>query len=227
MKKLILISALVACSLAVAENIDGTLAVDNYETNKFKVQRAQDDTTLSAGMNDNYSSAKDSESATATPISTEGYSFLEGPFVGLELSGMLGVNADGANSSGLSWGLRFGAQNLEWRTMAVIEKYSNSDDENNYLKGIVQLDYFFLGNDNLVVESYPIRPYFGLNIGALSIDTQKGAYNIKTLTYGAQIGATMSVTNNIDLDLSYKYNTATADEVSGIHGITLGLNYKY
>lgn len=226
MKKLITLTILLASTFIFAENIDGTLAVDSYQAKKLKSQAVEaEDNTLSAGMNDDYYSSKDSESATSLPASA--YSFLEGPFVGIELSGMLGVDADGVNSGGISWGLRFGAQNLEWRTMAVLESFSNSDDDNNYLRGAVQLDYFFLGSENLVIENYPVRPYFGLNIGALSMDTQKGAYNIKTLTYGAQIGATMSVTNNIDLDLSYKYNTATADEISSMHGITLGLNYKY
>jgi opacity protein-like surface antigen len=159
------------------------------------------------------------------PTNSSNSSFLEGPFVGIEIASILSAEADGRDSNGIAYGLRFGAQNLEWRTMAVLQKYSNSDGFNDYLKGEVNLDYFFLGADNLVVESYAIRPYFGLNLGALSMGTE--TKHIKTITYGAQVGAIMNLTNQIDLDLGYKYNTATSDSINGISGISAGLHYKY
>jgi len=217
----IAVTAILA-TVSFADNIDGTLAVDNYNN------PAQNDgftAEYKPPKEDNYTN-KSNEPATAMPVAaTVGSTFLEGPFVGIELSSILSADADGRDSNGLAYGLRFGAQNLEWRTMAILQKYSNSDGFNDYLKGEVDLDYFFLGTDNLVVESYAIRPYFGLNIGAISMDTEYK--NIKTITYGAQLGATMNLTNQIDLDLGYKYNLATSDSIDNISGISAGIHYKY
>jgi opacity protein-like surface antigen len=215
--------SMIFATISFADNIDGTLAVDNYNNQaKESVDHFKAEYTP-----DNSTAQKSDEPATTVPASATAYNatFLEGPFVGIELSSILSADADGRDSNGVAYGLRFGAQNLEWRTMAVLQKYSNSDGFNDYLKGEVDLDYFFLGTDNLVVENYAIRPYFGLNLGALSMDTE--TKNVKTVTYGAQVGATMSLTNQIDLDLGYKYNATTSNRVDSISGISAGLHYKY
>ena len=209
-------------TLSFADNIDGTLAVDNYNNPSVKDGFTAE---YKPPKEESYSS-KSNDPATTTPVNaTVGSTFLEGPFVGVELSTILSAEADGRDTNGLAYGLRFGAQNLEWRTMAILQKYTNSDGFNDYLKGEVDLDYFFLGSDNLVVESYAIRPYFGLNVGAISMDTENK--NIKTITYGAQVGTTMNLTNQLDLDLSYKYNLATSESVDSISGISAGIHYKY
>ena len=242
--------AIVAISLttfAIAENIDGTLAVDggNKLTTvqptkpKAKInsysQKAQNslsvsntygnsmsDSTLDAGIDDN--SAKDAIPASTLPTGTLG-SYTEGPFVGIELNGILASEAEGKSTSGMSFGLRFGAQNIDWRTMAILERYPNTDEGNSYYRGLLQLDYFFWGQDRLMLDTYGVRPYAGVNAGLISLDTDDR--NIKSLTYGGQAGATMSVTNNIDLDVSYKYNLTSSDAIDHTSGISVGLNYKY
>jgi len=210
-------------TLSFGDNIDGTLAVDNAGV---KEQKDNFTAEYKPEAQNNYES-KSNEPATSAPVQTGvmGSTFLEGPFVGIELSSILSADADGRDTNGMAYGLRFGAQNLEWRTMAILQKYTNSDGDNDYLKGEVDLDYFFLGTDNLMVENYAIRPYFGLNLGAISMDTENK--NVKTITYGAQVGATMSLTNQLDLDLGYKYNAASSSSVNHVSGISAGLHYKY
>jgi len=219
----------------MAENIDGTLAVDS--NNKLTtVQKSaknancltDNDTgcTLSAGLDDAGDSMKTTVQATSVPVSTTGNSGVAGPFVGIELNGVLASDAEGVSASGMSYGIRFGAQNIDWRTMAVLERFSNDGASNSYTRGILQLDYYFLGMDNLMIDTYGIRPYAGLNAGLLSFDTPSSGSS-KSLTYGAQLGATMNVSQNIDFDLGYRYNVSTDDKIDHTSGITAGLHYKY
>ena len=219
--KMLALSSVVSIML-VADPIDGTLAVDNYNNDEQTLSSEQLDRML-----DEDTSSKNIGDTPAPPTPTGGYSatFLEGPFVGLELNGVTSVEADGVDVSGLSWGLRFGAQNLEWRTMAILERFSTDEGVNDYLKGTVQLDYFFLGADNLMIDTYAIRPYIGLNVGAMDIDTIQT--NVKTITYGAQLGATMNITQHVDLDLGFRYNLATSEKVDHTSNISAGIHYKY
>ena len=220
---------------AISENIDGTLAVDaNVNKLTSATNQLKPDEHLSANLDNNLNSntnyettAKDTVSASSAPIATsyDLVNTLEGPFVGLEGSAVISSEADSKSSSGMSLGLRFGAQNTEWRTMAILEKYSNDTDYNDYLRGLLQLDYYFLGNDNLMIDTFALRPYAGLNAGGLSLDTAKE--NVKTLTYGGQVGATMGVTSNIDLDVGYRYNVTTSDLVDHTSNLVVGVHYKY
>ena len=208
-------------TLCMGDYIDGTLAVDNYnnqaQESGFVPEYTPEDDSATKGSN---------EPVTSAPASAyAGSSFLEGPFVGVELGYILSADADGSDTSGLSYGLRFGAQNLEWRTMAILQRYSTDDGVNDFLKGELNLDYFFLGADNLIIENYAIRPYVGLNLGAISMDTNTQTEN--SITYGGQVGATMNLTNQIDLDVGYKYNLSTSDSIDSISGISAGLHYKY
>jgi opacity protein-like surface antigen len=230
MKKVIATAALLA-SLLYGENIDGTLAVDSYNSGSSCStdvprggQQAKTPNRLSAKMDESYSS-KGEEGAYSKPASASTPTLIEGPFVGVEVGPVFGADADGLNIGGLSYGLRFGAQNVEWRTMAILESFGNSDEVNEYLRGLLQLDYFFLGMDNVMVDTFALRPYFGLSLGAISMDTQY--QNIKSITYGAQVGATVNLSTNLDLDVGYRYNLATSEDIDKVHGLSVGLHYKY
>ena len=223
MKKLAMLLTL-ALTLGVtvnAENIDGTLAVDGGNE-LINIQESTPN-TLSAGLDDQ-ESIKNTSEPISIPVATQSY-YLEGPFVGFELNGVTASDADGISAGGFSYGLRFGAQNIDWRTMAVLEIFNNNGEANNYTRGIIQLDYFFLGQSLMQLDTYGIRPYAGLNAGLISLDTD--TTNIKSLTYGAQIGASMNLTNNIDFDLSYRYNLSSSDRIDHTSGISAGLHYKY
>ncbi len=230
MKRLVTILTVLALPyVSSAESIDGTLAVDansNATAQAFApVQSSTNQQGVTSGSSCD-TNIKDVAQATSLPAVTGGsYSFLEGPFVGLEASGVLSSKADSLSTSGISFGLRFGAQNTEWRTMAILESYSNGDDYNDYIRALLQLDYYFLGLDNIMIDSYAIRPYAGLNAGGISLDTKSA--NIKTVTYGAQVGATMNLTNQIDLDVGYRYNLSASDRIDHTTGLSVGVHYKY
>ncbi len=230
MKRLVTILTVFALPYAVsAESIDGTLAVDassSAPAQAFAPSQSSTNTQLSTSGSSCDTNVKDVVPSTTLPVPTGGsYSFLEGPFVGVEASGIFSSKADSLSTSGLSFGLRFGAQNTEWRTMAILESYSNSDEYNDYVRALLQLDYYFLGMDNLMIDSYAIRPYAGLNAGGISLDTKSD--NIKTVTYGAQVGATMNITNQIDLDVGYRYNLSASDRIDHTTGLSVGVHYKY
>jgi len=235
--------ALILSSFSFAENLDGTLSVDalakyNNTTpaqdaikkGKRYINSAQDslstDDQLSAGLGDN---GKDVTSADTLPATTGSYAssapFLEGPFIGFEVSPFTSITADDFGDNKMSYGLRFGAQNTEWRTMAILEKMGANSKNNDYIRGLLQLDYYFFGMDNLMLDTYAVRPYVGLNGGVASVDT--GSQNVKTLTYGAEAGATMNLSNQIDLDVSYRYNLHSSEYVDSIGTATVGLHYKY
>ncbi len=222
--KTLAISSL-ASLLLLADPIDGTLSVDNYNNQKTLSSQELDKMLDS----DSDMSVKNTQIAQSQPTPTGGYpslNFMEGPFIGLELNGVTSMKADGVDVTGLSWGIRFGAQNLEWRTMAILEKFSTDNGINDYLKGKLQLDYFFLGSDNLMIDTYAIRPYFGISLGAMDIDVVSES-GLKTITYGAQLGATMNLTQQIDLDLGFRYDFATNEKIDHNSNISAGLHYKY
>jgi opacity protein-like surface antigen len=110
--------------------------------------------------------------------------------------------------------------------MAILEHFSTDNGVNDYLKGTVQLDYFFMGADNLMIDTYAFRPYFGVNVGAMDIDLDSES-GVKTITYGAQLGATMNLTQQIDLDLGLRYNLAGDERVDHTSNISAGIHYKY
>jgi len=237
MKKLAVVTAL-AIGLSVAafaENIDGTLAVDSSnELTKIKssteatLQEGYETTSehLSAGIDSAYDSIKNAEPASTVPVTMGGSTMLEGPFVGIEGNFVTASDAEGIDESGISFGLRFGAQNIDWRTMVVLERFSDSDDINSYTRALLQIDYYFLGRDNLMIDTYAVRPYAGVNAGGISLDLDSNT-NIKTVTYGAQIGATMNIVNNVDFDLGYRYNLSASESIDHTSGITAGIHYKY
>jgi len=237
MKKLVIISTLVlGLSITTyAENIDGTLAVDSSNeltkiksTTKATLQEGYEKTSqhLSAGIDNAYDSIKNAEPASSEPVSLGGSSLLEGPFVGVEGNFVTSSNADGIDESGVSFGLRFGAQNIDWRTMVVFQVFSNSNNINSYVRALLQVDYYFVKIDNLSMDSRAVRPYVGLNIGGMYLDVNSSA-NIKTLTYGAEVGVTINITNNVDFDLAYRYNISSSKNIKHTSDITAGIHYKF
>jgi len=65
-----------------------------------------------------------------------------------------------------------------------------------------------------------------VNYSCMSLDLDSYT-NIKTVTYGAQIGATMNIVNNVDFDLGYRYNLSASESIDHTSGITAGIHYKY
>lgn len=133
------------------------------------------------------------------------------------------------DGSDVEFGVRIGAQSEEWRTTLGFNYFDGKDGDKkqNYEKWFLSVDYLFLGSDN-----NPLQPFIGLNVGYVNYESTQGI-DMNGFVYGAQVGLIYSVTENIDLDLQYRYSLsgATQDdrnaELDHISGVVFGVNYKY
>jgi len=207
--------------IALSENIDGTLSVDRNGLSRgesYTNERSQ------GSYKSTYRQDKEVPSEEFESVSEN--IMEESSFVGIEGDYVTSSKANGVDKSGVSFGLRLGAQNIDWRTMVVFQVFSNSNNINSYVRALLQVDYYFVKIDNLSMDSRAVRPYVGLNIGGMYLDVNSSA-NIKTLTYGAEVGVTINITNNVDFDLAYRYNISSSKNIKHTSDITAGIHYKF
>jgi len=131
--------------------------------------------------------------------------------------------------SDVEFGIRLGAQNEEWRTTLLFNYFDGEDDgkEQNYEKGLLSLDYFFLSSNKS-----DFQPFIGFNVGYINYESTDNI-DMSGFIYGGQAGVVFSVTDNIDLDLQYRYSlsNATQDDrdasLDHVGSIVFGINYIY
>ncbi len=129
------------------------------------------------------------------------------------------ANHDGSD---VEYGIRIGAQMNEWRTMLVLNYFDSSDDDQNYEKGMITLDYMFLADQGKI---QPFQPYIGLNVGYMNYESTDIDEN--GVLYGGQVGFAYRLTGNVGLDLSYRYSLTEADRTDHIQSVVFGVNYIY
>ena len=159
-------------------------------------------------------------------------------FIGLEV-GAATIQADTGGffpeldheGTDVELGLRLGAQINQWRTMLIFDYFDSEDDDQNYEKGLVSFDYFFLSPES-EADSNAFRPYIGLNVGYMNYESTD--IDINSFIYGGQVGFTYRITEHIDLDLMYRYSlTADTDsddfspQTDHIGSALFGVNYVY
>jgi hypothetical protein len=125
-------------------------------------------------------------------------------------------------TNGLSYGLRLGAQNSEWRTMLTFDRFKN--DEASYERGEIHADYLLHVMSG--AESMGIIPFIGVNGGYANYEA-KGGINENGFTYGAEAGVIVDLTENIDVDVMYQYTIGYADAFDHVGNLKVGINYKY
>jgi len=124
-----------------------------------------------------------------------------------------------------SFGLRYGKQSTEWRTMFTLQ--GNSD-----------FTTFSIEMDKILMDSmfgYPeVRPYLGLNVGYIFYDVADYSYEDTvfdgdgSITYGGSFGFLFYITDNIDMDISYHYyDVPDLEPLDYMSGFSLGLHYFY
>ncbi len=158
-------------------------------------------------------------------------------FIGLEV-GAATIEADANNAyyrdtnhrgSDVEYGLRLGAQTDEWRTMFVFDYFDSDDDNQNYEKGLLSLDYFIFSSD--LSDDVSFKPYIGANIGYMNYESDRTLHMFSIdesgLLYGAQAGFVLGVTESIDLDLMYRYSLTDAKHTDNIGSFVFGINYFY
>jgi opacity protein-like surface antigen len=164
---------------------------------------------------------------------------LSKPFIGLEI-GYATVQGDVGGffpgdvfrdyeGSDVEFGIRIGAKKDEWRTTLSFNYFDGEEDgkEQNYEKGLASVDYFFLNSNGS-----KLQPFIGVNVGYINYESTNNI-DMSGFIYGAQAGIVVSITDNIDLDLQYRYSlsNATHDDrdasLDHIDSIVFGINYVY
>jgi len=120
------------------------------------------------------------------------------------------------------YGLRIGAQSNEWRTTFVFNYFNSDSDDQNVEKGMLSLDYFFLYGSQMQME---FRPFIGMNLGYANYEST--GIDSSDFIYGAQTGIVVNLTDQLDLDLSYRYSLSASDVFDSQSGIIFGVNYLY
>jgi opacity protein-like surface antigen len=152
-------------------------------------------------------------------------------FIGLEVGAAeLQADTDGGffgepehESTGAEFGLRVGAQNNEWRTTLIFDYYDNTDDDQNYEKGLVAIDYFLLASTESIDERF--KPYLGVNVGYMNYESTNIDEN--GLLYGGQGGISFDVAENFEIDIGYRYSLCDAERTDHIGSAVFGINYIY
>lgn len=124
------------------------------------------------------------------------------------------------SDSVLEYGLRFGAENDEWRTTLLYTYYNDEDNgaEETMHKGSVLLDYFFWKTD---MDTMSIKPYLGAHVGYMTYELTDDqifpGFNTTIsdgsgVFYGLQAGINMIVSEVVGFDISYKYSWTGVDD---------------
>jgi len=147
-------------------------------------------------------------------------------FIGVEVSitevqGQAGANTSGSMSEGTGFGLRLGAENEQWRTMFILGFFD--DEGRNVEKLLLSIDYFFMKTE--VMDNYALQPYIGVNFGYMNYESKH--IDADGFLYGGQGGIVVDATEQIGLDLGYRYSLSSADELDHTEEVVFGLNYKY
>ena len=143
-------------------------------------------------------------------------------FIGVEVS-ITEVQGEQPSdkSDDVSYGIRVGAQNEQWRTMFTLNYFDS--DEHNVEKLFLSVDYFFLKSN--MVENYAIQPYLGVNLGYMNFEST--GVDADGFLYGFQGGLILDVTEEISFDVGYRYSLSSADELDHTGDVVFGLNYQY
>jgi len=121
------------------------------------------------------------------------------------------------------YGLRIGAQDEEWRAALIFNSYDNTETDQNVEQFLLAVDYMFLGGQYSATTTF--APYIGLNVGYANYEST--FVESDGLIYGAQAGFVVSATENIDLDLGYRYSLSDTEELDHIGSFIFAVNYLY
>lgn len=158
-------------------------------------------------------------------------------FIGLELGyatvqgdvGWLNGSIPDYKGSDVEYGIRIGAQEKDWRATFSFNYFDGEEDgkKQNYEKGLLSVDYFFLG-----ANESNFRPFLGANVGYANYESTN-EIDMSGFIYGAQAGFVLAIAENIDMDILYRYSISNATqeehtaELDHIGSVVVGINYVY
>jgi len=123
--------------------------------------------------------------------------------------------------SGVDFGLKLGAQNAEWRTTLALNYYDNEDEDQNYEKASIMIDYFLINSETSGMD---IKPYIGATLGYMGYEST--FIDESDFVYGGQAGIVLN-TAMIDFDLSYRYSLYNGVQADTMGTIMFGANYLF
>ena len=151
------------------------------------------------------------------------------PFAGVSLSTQTINIEPGESNQKTGFGIRYGQQSLDWRTIFSID-YTN----HSYSSAFVEVDKILL--DDMFGTS-KLRPYLGAVVGYMHFDTSD--LNIAPdeselfeqtngFYYGGNFGFIIYATDTVDVDISYHYNAVqNLDFLDNLYGATLAVHYFF
>jgi opacity protein-like surface antigen len=143
-------------------------------------------------------------------------------FIGIEVASTeVQGQQPSSTSDSISYGVRIGAENEEWRTIIGFNHYDK--DEYAVEKLYLSVDYLFLKYDEL--DAFTVQPYVGVNTGYANYE--QGSIDESGLVYGAQAGVVLNIMEQFDVDLSYRYSLSSADSFDHESDFLLGLHYHF
>jgi opacity protein-like surface antigen len=138
-------------------------------------------------------------------------------------------NINDSNNDTDKYGIRFGAENDEWRAMFVYTYEENDKETEDVRQFLISVDYFIAKEAyNAVV----FKPYVGVNIGYMNFQASTEATGIKAieesgLLYGGEAGLAIGLAEMIDLDFMFRYSFSTIDEVDHTQDLNIALHYYF
>lgn len=126
--------------------------------------------------------------------------------------------ADIPSQDETSFGIRYGRQTLNWRTVFTLS------GNNDFQTFAVEVDKILL---DALFGMPEIRPYLGATVGYLHYDDTYVS-DSEAYYYGGNFGFLLYTTDTIDVDLSYHYyDVAKLDPIDTMQGGSLSIHFFY
>jgi opacity protein-like surface antigen len=122
----------------------------------------------------------------------------------------------------VEFGVRIGAQNEDWKSTVLFDYFDSKDDDQNTEKLMLLVDYTLWKTE---LDSVKLMPYLGANIGYMNYESSYIEDN--GFLYGTQAGLMMSLSDIIQIDLTYRYSLTNMDTVDHAETVMFGVNYLY
>lgn len=145
------------------------------------------------------------------------------PFIGITASTQTINVIDEEKSTEAGFGIRYGQQSLEWRTLFSLEY-----NQNSYSSFSVEIDKILLDD---MFGTAKIRPYLGATAGYLKFDEDQLSMTYEETDgfyFGGNFGFIIYASDDMDIDLSYHYyEVKNLDFLNDLHGATLAVHYFF
>ena len=133
-------------------------------------------------------------------------------------------NSTNHSTNNAEYGVKIGMQSEEWRTTLLCNFFTK--EGHKYQKVMFDFDRFMWTSLFNKIDATLFKPYLGGHIGWMRY-TDTLSLNDAGLVYGGQAGLAWNLSQEVDLDLGYRYSLTNIKEVESINSVVFGMNYLY